>query len=166
VIQVAKRARRIIAFAMAFAMLSVPVAEAAGYCSGSCHTAGRYKSGGESRVAGLHSREIHRHTLSPSSLLEPVSETPSGPPADWAAGCKAAIGSATCAMTSLHPFVALPGANPAVGRGHRLHTASAYPPGLEMKPAQRVNGPLEAAHTAIARAAPTPLFLKNLSLLI
>jgi len=165
-IKVAGKTRRIIAFAMAFAMLYVPVAQAAGHCSGSCHKSGRYRAAGETGATHLHLHGIHSHTLSPLSILDPISQAPTRPSVDWIAGCKAKIGSATCTMASLRPFVALQGHTPEAARGHRLLTVSADLPALEMLIAQHINCRFEATRAASARAAPTPLFLKNLTLLI
>jgi hypothetical protein len=164
--QVARKTKQIIAFAMAFAMLYAPVAQAAGHCNGSCHTAGRYEAVGEAGVTRPHSHAIHSHSLYALSLLDPIPRPPSRAPVDWIAGCKAGIGPATCTMASFLSLVALQGSNPQVTRGHHLLTVSASFTPLEMEPAQHVNCRFEAAHTAIASVAPPPLFLKNLSLLI
>jgi hypothetical protein len=69
-------------------------------------------------------------------------------------------------MAFVRPFVALQGSNPEAARGHRLLTVSEDLAAPEMQPAQHVNCRLETARAATARAAPTPLFLKNLTLLI
>jgi hypothetical protein len=85
---------------------------------------------------------------------------------DWIAGLKAKIGSATCTMAFVRPFVALQGSNPEAARGHRLLTVSVALAAPEMQPAQHVNCRFKAGLAPTARAAPTPLFLKNLTLLI
>jgi hypothetical protein len=164
--KVTRKTKPIIAFAMAFAMLSVPVAQAAGHCNGPCQTAGRYKAMGEAEVTRPHSHGIHSHSLHALSLLDPILQPPSRAHVDWIASCKAGIGPATCTMASFGPLLALQGSNPQVTRGHHLLTVSASFTPLETEPGQHVNCRPEAAHTAIASAAPPPLFLKNLSLLI
>jgi hypothetical protein len=162
-----RKTKQIIAFAMAFAMLSIPIAQAAGSCTGSCHEGGRHRAEREAAVTRPHSHGINSHSLYALSLLDPTPQPPSWASVDWIASCKAGIEPTTCCtMATFRSLVALQASNPPVTRGHHLPIVSASFTPLEMEPAQNVNGRFEVAHTAIARAAPRPLFLKNLSLLI
>lgn len=161
-----KKTKQIIASAIAFALLSVPFVQAAGPCMGSCHAAGRHKTAVEAGGTGDHSHGLHGHDFTGSSLLGPIFQATSWMPVKWMPACRSGIWAATCTMPSPRPLVALQGTKPHVTRGHHLLTASVSFIPVEMEPAQRLICRFEAAHAAVANAAPTPLFLKTLSLLI
>ena len=145
----ADKTKQIMAFAMAFAMLLMPVAQAAGHCIGPCHTGGRSKAVGEAQVHTLHSHALHNHSA--PSFLDPVSEAAVLNPVDSTTGWKARMASASCAMASFRrPLVALQGSYPEAMRGFRLLTVSVCLQTPEMEPSLHANGCFEAARAATA----------------
>jgi hypothetical protein len=164
---IARKTKQVIAFAMAFALLSVPVVQAAAGCNGSCHGAVFYNPVGEAEVARrLHSRGIHSHSIYASPLLNPIPQASSWDAVDWIGSFKAKMGSSACTSASLRSLVALHRFNPEVTRGHRLLTLSQIFQPFKIESGQYVNCRIEAALRATANPAYPTLFLKNRTLLI